>query len=112
MPSTSKVNLGPRRTKGFIYGIVHPAHEGCVKVGRTTNLKRRLRQYQTACPYRSFSIAFAFESDDVEWDEILARDALEKHHLNGEWFALPANLALLKIARSVKGLRLYEEGGG
>lgn len=51
----------------YIYIITHPKFKGWIKLGRTTNLLKRLDSYQTGCPYRKYYIEY---SKLVDYNEI------------------------------------------
>lgn len=73
---------------GFIYALVHPLHRGWVKVGRTTDLRRRLMQYQTGDPQRNYRFIFTKQVTQPGWAEGEAHHRLEAAGIRckGEWF--------------------------
>jgi hypothetical protein len=56
---------------------------GPVKIGYSTNPRRRLEDLQAACPYR-LSIRGVIEGDCKKEGQIQAR--LKVHRIHGEWF--------------------------
>ena len=74
----------------YVYLIAcHAPLETCVKVGMTCNLKRRISEVQTGCPFR---IAHAFAIPSEYWEEArglekLLHMLLREQRLRGEWYS-------------------------
>lgn len=49
----------------YIYVITHPKFKGWIKLGRTTDVEKRLNEYQTNCPDRAFKIEFKLKTEYV-----------------------------------------------
>jgi hypothetical protein len=81
-------DINGKRRDGFVYGIVNPAYPGWVKLGSATDMKARLRQYQTADPFRSFTTAFVISTPYPRLIEDAAGDKLKDMGItfNNEWF--------------------------
>ncbi len=47
----------------YIYIIKHSIFDGWIKLGKTKNIERRLYQYQTYCPDRSFELVYLLETE-------------------------------------------------
>ena len=60
---------------GIIYVLANPAMEGYVKVGRTNNLIRRIRELDNTSTPLPFECVFAVEVDNPEEVELLLHDA-------------------------------------
>ena len=60
---------------GIIYVLTNPAMEGYVKVGRTNNLIRRIRELDNTSTPLPFECVFAVEVDNPEEVELLLHDA-------------------------------------
>ncbi len=74
---------------GYIYGVIHPSFPGYVKIGRALSPKRRLRQYNTADPRRSFEMAFAIHCSDHHTAEKIAHRRLDGFRIaDTEWFCI------------------------
>lgn len=73
----------------YVYLIAcHGPSETYVKVGMTCNLKRRISEVQTGCP---FQIAHAFAIPSEYWEEArglekLLHMLLREQRLRGEWY--------------------------
>lgn len=65
-------------------------HGTLVKIGRSFNCEKRLKQIQTSCPYK-LRIVDKFESDDATEEEKAFHSQYSRFRLYGEWFLLPEN---------------------
>jgi T5orf172 domain. len=75
---------------GYVY-IVHGVGTNYIKVGKSTNLQKRLADLQSGVPFplQLISVQLVHDADEVE-ATIQRRYA---HYLSrGEWFALPEHL--------------------
>jgi hypothetical protein len=85
----SSAKTGPRRTDGWVYGIVNPAWPGRLKVGRAVNLSRRLHSYNTGAPDRDYSIGASLRFRDAHLAEAAIHERLAGLRIkNTEWFWL------------------------
>lgn len=76
---------------GTIYVLKHPNFKKCAKVGRTTNVKKRLSSYNTGCPIKGYYFSEQFTTSQAKECEAYLHDKLilegyEKVH--GEWFVI------------------------
>jgi hypothetical protein len=78
-------------SKRWVYIITHPLFPGACKVGISTNVRRRLAQYQVGCPLRRYRLEYAREYQDINStiDEVYKR--LDGSRLRGEWFEVSSN---------------------
>ena len=51
-------------THGFVYVIYNPVWDGWYKIGKTDDLDKRLRSYQTGDPHRAYKICYEMPFDD------------------------------------------------
>jgi len=63
-------------------------NEILVKIGRSSNCEKRLKQIQTACPYR-LRLVDKFTSSDAVGEEKAFHAQYSRFRLKGEWFLLP-----------------------
>lgn len=77
--------------EGYVYVVTHPSLTGWFKVGKTTNPSRRLRQYQTADPLRSYRYAFLYAVENHHLTEWMLIERLKGLGFlpRGEWFEVP-----------------------
>jgi len=68
------------KSKSVVY-FIQSATGGPIKIGITDNLKFRLKQLQSCCPFQL--IVKAVSPDDGEKS---LHDEFAKHRLHGEWF--------------------------
>lgn len=89
--------------------MVHPAFPGLVKIGSAVDCNKRVAQFNTGCPYRSFQMLLHVRSNNRLNAERLVHAMLEEHRLpGGEWFNVDvdtAERALFEIEEYV-----WEEG--
>lgn len=78
-------------TEGWVYVVTHPSLPGWFKVGKTTHPRRRLDQYQTADPLRSYRYVFLYAMEDHHIAEWLLMERLKGLGFlpRGEWFEVP-----------------------
>lgn len=86
--------MQPSDKGGWVYLIVNPAWAGWVKVGKTTEPERRLRDYQTASPYRDYRTAAQAWFPDHHTAEKLLLKALDAEH---EWARVDSYFAAQKL---------------
>jgi len=65
-----------------------PYKMNLVKIGVSSNVKKRMSQIQTNCPYKLSLIAEA-KTNDAFGHERALHDQYKKYRLEGEWFLLP-----------------------
>lgn len=70
---------------GFVYIISNPVYKNVVKIGCTTNLKKRLSQYQTADPFRKFKVEKYKVVDDMQAEENRILNLARIDIAKGEW---------------------------
>jgi predicted GIY-YIG superfamily endonuclease len=88
---------------GFVYLITNHRRIGWIKVGKTTNLKRRLQQYQTSDALRKFEYIQTWHVNDWHATEKLAIQqlGLQATEQSGEWFKIDRKIALTILASVV-----------
>lgn len=84
--------------EGWVYVISNPAWEA-VKIGKSINVKERLKEMQTYCPIRGFKVEHYIYSVRALEVERQVHKNLEKYRLKGEWFAVSAEEARKEIKR-------------
>ncbi|KEF51991.1 uncharacterized protein A1O9_11981 [Exophiala aquamarina CBS 119918] len=116
--------LGPKK-EGYIYIYWHPGSFGYVKIGRSNNIKRRLREWRQRCHVEveqvinsgeelQFKVLYVgrieklihAELKEYQMEEPKCRGCDGKHR---EWFHVSPNLALKVVQKWVK-LQPYEGG--
>lgn len=73
-----------------------------VKIGMSTDVQRRLAEIQTGCPYR-VDLLRSWPTRDARKIEARAHTLLGKYRAAGEWFGLPAPVAVQAVAALVDG---------
>lgn len=63
-------------------------HKWLIKIGKTVNLKNRISNIQSGCPYMLRPYA-AFQTENPSTDEVIVLNHLSKFRMRGEWFNLP-----------------------
>lgn len=78
-------------SEGYVYALAHPRMTGWFKVGKTTNPRRRIKQYQTGDPLREYRFVFLLktESHHIEETELIERLTRLGYLPHGEWFEVP-----------------------
>ena len=69
----------------YVYAIGHP--HGYVKIGRSTDPKKRLQSHQISCPYELWVIV-QLPVEDSRAIESELHEEFEDTHVRGEWFEL------------------------
>lgn len=80
----------------YIYLLEHPAFEGWIKVGRTSNCKSRLFTYNTGCPNKSFRMFFKIHLRN-DLDKVFIVEEYFKYHYETsgtEWFKVSKEEAI------------------
>lgn len=98
--------MGSERTSdpsGYVYIIVHPKFPGWVKVGQTTNPRRRLGSYNTGDPFRGYQMPVAIQTRARRHAEWMAHERLRRmgYAVKGEWFDASLLLAERVVRRAV-----------
>tara|TARA_R100001129_G_scaffold179631_1_gene156624 strand:+ start:1758 stop:2090 length:333 start_codon:yes stop_codon:yes gene_type:complete len=98
-------HCGSTQLTGYIYAFKNPAFKGWVKVGKTTNLKNRLRSFNTGSPFKDFE---CFHSIDIPKTKlktcekkILKETSLQAEESKGEWRKI-SNKKLMDIFNCYK----------
>ena len=89
--------------KGIIYILTNPSMSGYVKIGKTTNLEKRLKSLNKTNVAEPFQCIFAAEVGDYDEREKLLHDAFAdtRTRKNREFFEIDAQrvISALKIAK-------------
>ena len=87
-------------TEGWLYVLTHPKLSGWFKVGKTTNPRRRLNQYQTGDPARAYRFVFLRQMEDHHLAEEKLIQRLDRlgYLPHGEWFEVPLCVLHKQIA--------------
>lgn len=80
--------------EGFVYIITNSAWPGYCKIGRAFSPESRLNSYQTGCPHRSYKLRYAAYFPNCHAAEELFHDTLADYRAEGEWFRIPAEVAI------------------
>jgi len=89
-----------RPRHGDIYVIYNPAYPGWVKVGCALDATDRLNSFQTATPYRNFSLRWSKRTRDKLTTESLCHERLAKtYERKGEWFRTQPSKAIRILER-------------
>ena len=73
-----------KTTPGYVYLIKSGEH---YKIGRTKNLKTRVKSFETSLPLGA-TVVHSFETDDTTEAEIELHARFSDKRINGEWFNL------------------------
>lgn len=84
--------------QGQVYVIRNPAFPSWCKVGMAVDAEDRLKQYQTASPYRDYVLVAAWDVEDRREAEKQAHALLEQHYdRRGEWFVAYSDMAAERL---------------
>jgi len=94
-------------TKGYIYLIRDTAYPLHIKVGKTTNLYKRLRYYNEHKPYPSAKYSYisrVFGNKDEAEKKILAYlyNHIEPTTFRNEWFEVKHEALLLEVVTAAE----------
>lgn len=91
---------------GYLYIITNPAHVGWVKVGVTSDIKSRLRTYQTSDPSRCYKIEYYIHHPDVYKAEKQVRELMEPFALRikNEWYEIPIHMAIPRLDETLESV--------
>lgn len=95
-----------RSKRGFVYIVTHPRFPGQLKIGCARRPRRRLATFNTACPYREFTLVHQFATSDQYQLEAEAHSRLSLWRGNGEWFEMPVGQAAAVIHEIRQELQL------
>jgi predicted GIY-YIG superfamily endonuclease len=81
-----------RPSPGYVYLLQSIGHN-VYKIGRTTDLERRLKTYNKKPRFRKKAIVFQYIAavycEDYQQAESQLQTKFQAYHLSGEWYALP-----------------------
>ena len=93
--------------QGQVYVIINPSFPRWCKVGMAVDANDRLKQYQTASPFRNYQLMAVYDTNDRRQSEVEAHTELDKHfEKRGEWFACDFSMAISKLNSLFKGQQL------
>ena len=93
--------------QGQVYVIINPSFPRWCKVGMAVDANDRLKQYQTASPFRNYQLMAVYDTNDRRQSEVEAHAGLDKHfEKRGEWFACDFSLAISKLNSLFEGQQL------
>ncbi len=80
--------------QGQVYILYSPAYPSWIKVGMAVDAEDRLKQFQTASPYRDYVLVKTYDTDDRRKAESEVHRLLETTHARkNEWFVIAAPVA-------------------
>ena len=84
---------------GDLYILINPSFPGWCKVGKAMDAADRAKNYQTASPFRDYSILFKKTFKNRHEIERVAHRILRKHakDTRGEWFQIPPQRAVMLL---------------
>ena len=91
----------------FLYFLI--TETNVIKIGVTDNLRRRLRELKTACPFKIVAYKYTkyLEREDALYDELLFHRLFDAFRLNGEWFKFPGFMKFAEM-REIFPPRRYD----
>ena len=93
--------------QGQVYVIINPSFPRWCKVGMAVDANDRLKQYQTASPFRNYQLMAVYDTNDRRQSEVEAHAELDKHfEKRGEWFACDFSIAISKLNSLFEGQQL------
>lgn len=97
-PTTTSVETRPRHPgcPSFVYFIQCNGPDGPIKIGRASDVKKRLHALQSGNPYELALLGHA-RFDDAAFVEGGLHGAFEKFRIRGEWFR--CDPVILEVAR-------------
>ncbi len=84
---------------GHLYIITSASFPGWVKVGTTTDLKKRLHVYQTCSPFRDYELVYSIEHPKYKEAENKIKDTM-KHFaksIKNEWYEVDLGIAQSRL---------------
>lgn len=93
---------------GYLYIITNKAWPGYVKVGVTENLEKRLNQYQTADPFRSYVLEFSLYHPRYLEAEKKIKDAMKPFakSIKNEWFEVDYKIAVSRLEEQLEDFNI------
>lgn len=84
---------------GFIYILHNASFPGWIKVGMAIDVEDRIKQFQTASPYRDYQLIKSYKVEDRREAEVMAHEALDTKGVGrrGEWFYVSHAVATTKL---------------
>lgn len=98
--SKQRSKMGKQRPKeGYIYIISNKAFPNFYKIGVTSNIKSRLRTYQTSAPYRDYKIEYYIKHPDCYTAEQKIRKMMHYFALEikNEWYKVSREIAISRV---------------
>lgn len=91
-------------SNGYVYLITHPKFVGWVKIGKAVDPHKRLRQYQTGDPERSYRLMHIEPAQDRHEAEFNAIERLTRlgYERSGEWFRVGIETAKAVLRKAVR----------
>ena len=81
----------------YIYVIINKAWPEYVKIGRTYNVQKRLKGYQTQCPLKDYEIYYYTETNNIVELENIFIKLYGKDY--GEWYKIDKDYAVSLISK-------------
>ena len=97
--------------QGFVYGMVSEAFPDLVKIGRTSNLEKRLAQANTFCAPAPFRVVAQVPSMDTPRDERMAHAFFADQREEGEFFRVSVQAVENFFTTSMLPMYQQESGG-
>ncbi len=93
----------------FVYIVTNPSIPNQIKVGRTTDLDRRLKELQSSGVPTPYRYEFVILVEDSKASEASAHYALRFNRVasNREFFRIEVNAAIKKIADQIKYFKIH-----
>lgn len=88
-----------KRMVQYIYIISNPSFPGWLKIGRTTDIDKRLTNYQTGDPFRKYKLEYIINVREPLLYELVFAD-----HCDGEW----TQLNLSECIKTITSIRSFE----
>ena len=88
---------------GYIYVITNKAWEGWVKIGRATDVSKRIGAYNTSSPYRDYEAVYFTKTKNPFIIEMYFIDTYGDD--NNEWF----NISVEEAIKSIEDLKHKHE---
>ena len=103
-------HCGSTQLTGYIYAFKNPAFKGWVKIGKTNNLKNRLRSFNTGSPLKDFECVHSIDIPKTKLKtyekKILKETSLQAEESNGEWRKISSK----KLMNIFNSYTVIEEG--
>jgi predicted GIY-YIG superfamily endonuclease len=89
---------------GYLYIIANDDIPGWIKVGITENLEKRLNQYQTCHPNRSYKILYSLYHPNYKEAEMNIKETM-KHFaktIKNEWYEISLHMAKSRLEEQLE----------